>query len=84
MCMGRVRKTVIVILPPELVLKGKELGLNLSRICENALKESIKCLKSADYPKKPVDTFIHNPEKIFISDRKVLNIGSGGVVRPSI
>ena len=36
-------------LDPEVVRKARELGLNISRIAENALKEYIERLESSDY-----------------------------------
>ncbi|RJS88384.1 hypothetical protein CW705_09010 [Candidatus Bathyarchaeota archaeon] len=39
---------VSITLPPELVKKAKELGLNISKICENALEEYIKRLEGFD------------------------------------
>jgi hypothetical protein len=51
-------ETVSLTLPPKRVVKGKKLGLNLSRICENALIESLRCLMPSDNPKKPADMSI--------------------------
>jgi len=39
------KKNVMVYLDPELVKEAKELGLNLSKVCENAIKEAIRRLK---------------------------------------
>ena len=39
------KKSVMVYLDPEVVKEARELGLNISRICENALKEAIRRLK---------------------------------------
>ena len=38
------KKNVMLYLDPEVVRKAKELGLNLSKVCENALKEAIRRL----------------------------------------
>ena len=42
------KKNVVLYLDPEVVREAKELGLNLSKICENALKDPIKKLKDKD------------------------------------
>jgi post-segregation antitoxin (ccd killing protein) len=39
------KKSVMVYLDPEVVKEARELGLNISRICENALREAIRRLK---------------------------------------
>jgi len=40
------KKSVMVYLNPEIVAKARELGLNISKICENALKMAIEGLGS--------------------------------------
>ena len=40
-----IKGTVSITLPPNLVVKARELGLNISRIAENALKDYIKRLE---------------------------------------
>ena len=42
--MGK-KANVMITLPPEIVKKARELGLNISKISENALKEYIKRLQ---------------------------------------
>jgi hypothetical protein len=42
------KKSVVVYLDPKVVAEARELGLNISKICENALKEAIKRLKDQD------------------------------------
>ena len=42
--MGK-KKNVLLYLDEDVVEEAKELGLNLSKVCENALKEAIKRLK---------------------------------------
>ena len=42
------KKNVMLYLDPEVVRKAKELGLNLSKVCENALKEAIRRLEGSD------------------------------------
>ena len=42
------KKNVVLYLDPEVVKEAKKLGLNLSKVCENALKEAIKRLKEKD------------------------------------
>ena len=37
---------------PEVIRKTKELGLNLSKVCENALTKAIKALEKMDQPKE--------------------------------
>ncbi|GEM_PF-3473635 len=39
------KKNVVIYLDSGIVKEAKELGLNISKICENALKEVIKRLK---------------------------------------
>ena len=39
------KANVVITLPPELVVKARELGLNISKISENALGEYIKRLE---------------------------------------
>jgi post-segregation antitoxin (ccd killing protein) len=43
------KKNVVIYLDQEIVKEAKELGLNISKICENALKEAIRQLKSENY-----------------------------------
>ena len=45
---NKVRTTIY--LDKEVVKKAKEIGLNISQFCENALKEAIKRLESPYYP----------------------------------
>ena len=45
----RRKQKVTINLDPEVVRKARELGLNISKIAENALKEYIKRLKGSDY-----------------------------------
>ena len=40
------KKSVMVYLDPKIVAKAREIGLNISKICENALREAIRRLKS--------------------------------------
>ena len=39
------RKNVVITLNPEIVEKAHELGLNISKVCENALIRAIKALE---------------------------------------
>ncbi len=39
------KKNVMVYLDPEVVREARELGLNISRVSENALREAIRKLK---------------------------------------
>jgi post-segregation antitoxin (ccd killing protein) len=39
------KKSIMVYLDPKIVAEARELGLNISRICENALKMAIEQLK---------------------------------------
>ena len=41
----RKRKNVVVTLDPEIVKKAKELGLNIFRVCENALIQTVNALE---------------------------------------
>ena len=43
------KKNVVIYLDPEIVKEAKELGLNISRICENALREAIRRLKGENF-----------------------------------
>jgi hypothetical protein len=42
------KKNVVLYLDPEVVREAKELGLNISKVCENALKEAVRRLKGED------------------------------------
>ena len=42
----RKRKNVVITLDPEIVKKAKELGLNISKVCENALFQAVKALEN--------------------------------------
>ena len=46
--MPRRKKPVLINLPPELVREARELGLNISKIAENALREYIRRLKGSN------------------------------------
>jgi hypothetical protein len=39
------KKSVMVYLDPEIVKEAREIGLNLSRVCENALREAVEQLR---------------------------------------
>ncbi|HIE18697.1 TPA: hypothetical protein EYP75_03125 [Candidatus Bathyarchaeota archaeon] len=39
------KKNVVITLNPELVEKAKNLGLNISKVCENALIQAFKALE---------------------------------------
>jgi len=39
------KKNVVIYLDPEVVKEAKDLGLNISKVSENALKEAIRRLK---------------------------------------
>ena len=47
------KKNVMVYLDPKVVEEARELGLNISKVCENALKEAIRRLKGEPYGKNP-------------------------------
>ena len=47
------KKNVMIRIDAELVKKAKDLGLNISKITENALKRMIEKLEAPDYPEKP-------------------------------
>ena len=42
------KKNVVIYLNPEIVKEAKELGLNISKISENALKEAIRRLRGGN------------------------------------
>lgn len=42
------KKNVVIYLDPEVVKEAKELGLNISKICENVLKEYIRKLTGSN------------------------------------
>jgi len=46
------KKRTTLYIEAELIEKAKELGLNVSKICENALKEAIKRMENADCQEK--------------------------------
>ena len=43
------KKQVLLYINEDVVTEAKEIGLNLSKTCENALKQAIKRLKRSDY-----------------------------------
>ena len=43
------KKSVLLYIDQEIVTEAKEIGLNLSKTCENALKNATKRLKCSDY-----------------------------------
>jgi len=49
------KKNVVIYLDPEVVKEAKELGLNISKVCENALKEAIRRLKG-EYPQNVLNS----------------------------
>ena len=53
------RKKVSVTIDQKICDKGKELGLNLSKISENAIKACIDAIESINQPKQPfsIDAF---------------------------
>gem|GEM_PF-1138775 len=40
------RKNVVITLDPEIVEKAKKLGLNISKVCENALVQAVNSLEA--------------------------------------
>ncbi len=40
------RKNVVITLDPEIVEKAKKLGLNISKVCENALVQAVNSLET--------------------------------------
>ena len=51
--MLRKKQRVMINLPPEIVKKARNLGLNISKVAENALVEAIKRLGSPVFANKP-------------------------------
>ena len=49
------KKNVTIRIDENLVRKAKELGLNISKVSENALKEMIKRIESHSATKEPKD-----------------------------
>ena len=49
--MGRLKKPVLVNLPPDLVVEARSKGLNFSKILENALKEYLQRLNDSEKKK---------------------------------
>ena len=46
--MARRKARVQINLPPELVKKARKHGLNISKVCENALKDMIKRIEASN------------------------------------
>ena len=69
--MGK-RKMTTIRIDEDLLIKAHELGLNVSKISENALKEMIRRIEGSDNPEKPKDC-PNDPEK--------LESGSPGEIR---
>jgi hypothetical protein len=49
----RKKKNVVIYLDPKIMQEAKELGLNVSKICENALKMAIEQIKPIYGKKSP-------------------------------
>jgi len=52
----------MVYLDPKVVEEARELGLNISKVCENALKEAIRRLKGENPKTNPNILNSHMPE----------------------
>ena len=48
MILDRSKKPVLINLPPELVMKARNHGLNISKVCENALKDIIQRIEGVN------------------------------------
>ena len=69
--MGK-RKMTTIRIDEDLLRKAHDLGLNVSKISENALKEMIRRLEGSDNPEKPRDC---------PNDTQTLEFGSPGEIR---
>ncbi len=56
------KKNVMVYLDPKIVEEARELGLNISKVCENALKEAIRRLKG-EYSQNNLNPQLSNSYK---------------------
>jgi len=67
-----VKKNVMIRIDAEIVKKAKDLGLNISKISENALKEYIKRLEGSNHPKNSNPSFSVNAfsEKGLVGTRR--------------
>jgi post-segregation antitoxin (ccd killing protein) len=54
--MGRLKKKVYINLPPELVEKARKHGLNISKVCENALVEIMNRIEGSENKENPVSS----------------------------
>ena len=55
--MGK-KKTTSMRLDEDLVERAHELGLNVTKVCENALKEAIRKLEAPNNPNNPPNSFL--------------------------
>jgi len=53
------KANITITLPPELVTKARDLGLNISRVCENALKNQIERLEEPKHDTGRKYTFLN-------------------------
>jgi post-segregation antitoxin (ccd killing protein) len=68
--LGKVRVNLTI--DEEVKKKAEELGLNLSKVAENALKEAVRKLEAKDPPNDPVSS-------ANASSQEGLNGASGGI-----
>ena len=66
------KKSVLLYIDREIVTEAKEIGLNLSKTCENALKTATKQLKRSDYSENSDVLSTYDSSKI---------VGAGGGTR---
>ncbi len=56
------KKSVMVYLDPEVVSEARELGLNISKVCENALREAMRRLKGEYFKTEPNSSSVNVEE----------------------
>jgi len=66
------KKNVMVYLDPKVVKEARELGLNISKVCENALKEAIRRLKGENPKTNPNILHSHMSEGSSSGYRKAM------------
>jgi len=80
--LGKVRVNITV--EEEVIQKAKDLGLNISKMCENCLKEAIKRLEGSDCPNNKEDSSVSasSKEGLNWSRGQELNLGQSGFCAP--
>ena len=74
--MGK-RKMTTIRIDEELLRKAHELGLNVSKVCENALKEAVRRLEGSEPSENPKKCS-NDPQKLVLVARERFELSSAG------